>query len=112
MLIVALPLWAGAAVIVTVRLAPLPPNTMPLAGTSVVFDELPPRLRASPSTSATVRFIVPLALAPTHWPPATSAIVGASFTAVMLMVKLCGALVAPSLLFSTTVILALPLGLA
>ena len=39
--IVAVPDWFATGVTVTVRFAPLPPNTMFAFGTSAVFDELP-----------------------------------------------------------------------
>src|SRR5882762_2161128 len=39
--IVALPVWLAAGVMVTVRLAPEPPNTMLAFGTSVGFEEEP-----------------------------------------------------------------------
>src|SRR5919202_1798422 len=113
--IVALPPFFGAGVIVSVRLAALPPNTIPLFGTSAVLDELPLKLRVSPSTSAIARLIVPLAPVLAHWPPAATATVGGSLTGVMVIVKLCGGLVSrpplavPPLSFSTTVMLALPL---
>ena len=55
--IVADPLWFAAGVTVTVRFAPLPPNTMFAFGTRVVLLEVPVRVRLSTgvSTSPTVK---------------------------------------------------------
>src|SRR4051812_37942818 len=55
--IVAVPLWLAAGVTVTVRLAPLPPNTIPVSGTRVGLDEplLKVRLAAAVSTSPIVK---------------------------------------------------------
>ena len=55
--IVAVPVPSAAGVTVTVRLAPLPPNTMFAFGTRAVFDELPDtvRLPAGVSRSPTVK---------------------------------------------------------
>ena len=41
MVMVEVPLPVVAGVMTTVRLAPLPPNTMLASGTNAVFDELP-----------------------------------------------------------------------
>ena len=61
---VAVPVCPPAGVTVTVRLAPLPPNTMFPLGTSVTSDELPltVRLPAPVSTSPTVKLIGPAAV--------------------------------------------------
>ena len=55
--IVAVPNWLAAGVIVTVRSDPLPPNTMFPSGTNVVLDEVPltPSNPAAVSTSPTVK---------------------------------------------------------
>jgi hypothetical protein len=55
--IVAEPVWLAAGLTVTVRLLPLPPNTMFPLGTSVGFDELPLKVRfaATVSGSPTVK---------------------------------------------------------
>src|SRR5207253_2322292 len=57
--IAAVPYWSRAGVTVTVRLAPLPPNTRFAFGTRVVFDELPDtvRLPAAVRLSPTVNAI-------------------------------------------------------
>jgi len=57
--IVAVPVCPAAGVSVTVRLLPLPSNTIPLCGTSVGLDELPlnVRLPTGESASATVNGI-------------------------------------------------------
>src|SRR6266487_6194146 len=65
--IVALPVWPVAGVTVTVRVVPLPPNTMLFSGTSVGLDELPlnVKLPAAVSTSPIVKFngpVVPFTL--------------------------------------------------
>ena len=55
---VAVPFWLAAGVMVTVRLAPLPPKTMLALGTSAVFDDEPDTVRlpaavcASPTVNA------------------------------------------------------------
>src|SRR5262245_61646200 len=49
---VAVPDWLAAGVTVTVRFAPLPPNTMLAFGTSVVFAELPETVRLAAAGSA------------------------------------------------------------
>ena len=56
------PEWFAAGVTVTVRLAPVPPNTMFAFGTRAVFDELPVtiRLAAAVSTSPTVKASAPV----------------------------------------------------
>src|SRR5213594_1427989 len=60
--IVAVPVCPAAGVTVTVRLDPLPPNTMLLIGTSVSLDEPPPNVRLSTGVSAspTVNGIAPV----------------------------------------------------
>src|SRR5882757_2078768 len=50
--ICALPVWLAAGVIFTVRLAPLPPNTMFAFGTSAVLREVPERVRLAAAVSA------------------------------------------------------------
>jgi len=50
--IVAVPNWLAAGVTVTVRSAPLPPNTMLAFGTNVVLDELPVRTKSATGVSA------------------------------------------------------------
>lgn len=72
---------AGTAVIVTVRFAPLPPNTILPLGTALVFEELPLSVREfTPFGSATVRFIVPPELV--QAPPDATIIVGGTFVGV------------------------------
>ena len=71
--------FLGRAVIRTVRLAPFPPKTMLLFGTRLASEELALNVRRSPSASATVRFIVPLAL-PFTLPPAATATIGGVLT--------------------------------
>ena len=60
--IVAVPNWFASGVTVTVRFAPLPPNTMFALGTNAVFDELPVTARAAAavSTSPTVNANAPV----------------------------------------------------
>ena len=59
--IVAVPNWLASGVTVTVRFAPLPPNTMFALGTRAGFDELPVTVRsaAAVSTSPTVNANAP-----------------------------------------------------
>jgi hypothetical protein len=59
--IVAAPVWPGAGVTVTERLAPVPPKTIFTSGTRVGFEELPLKLRllAVVSISAKVKLIGP-----------------------------------------------------
>src|SRR6266550_794755 len=52
--IVALPVWPVAGVTVTVRVVPLPPNTMLFSGTSVGFDELPLNVKLPAGVSASL----------------------------------------------------------
>ena len=52
MVIVEVPLPVVAGVMTTVRLAPLPPNTMFASGTSAVFDELPASAKLPSGVSA------------------------------------------------------------
>src|SRR5205814_1331078 len=87
---VAVPVWFVAGVIVTVRLDPLPPKTMLLTGTSVGLedDALRTRLEAGVSTSPTVKPIGPEEVS---WLIAASGmfeIVGGSFTGVTVRTKL------------------------
>jgi len=58
---VLVPFWSAAGVSVTVRLAPLPPTTIPLLGISAVLDELPVtvKLAAAVSLSLTVKVNAP-----------------------------------------------------
>ncbi len=81
--IVAVPLWFAAGVTVTVRLAPLPPNTMFAVGTSVGLDELPlsVRLPAAVSASPTVKAIAPVPVSSAIVCAAIAEIVGAVFPA-------------------------------
>src|SRR6267143_5580922 len=62
--IVAVPVCPAAGVTVTVRLDPLPPNTMLLVGTSVGLDDplLNVRLPTGVSASATRNGIAPVAV--------------------------------------------------
>ncbi len=85
---VVVPDWSRAGVMVTVRLAPLPPKTMLALGTSVVLDELPvtSRSAAAVSTSPTVKGMAAVAVSSAVVWSATSEIVGASLTAVTVMV--------------------------
>src|SRR5215831_7487083 len=97
--IVADPFWPAAGVSVTVRLAPLPPNTTLAFGTSVVFDEVPLTVRfatgvsTSPTVKATGPTAVPVVVA---W-LAIAEIVGGSLTALTVNWKLVLAVAAPSL---------------
>jgi hypothetical protein len=61
---VAVPVWLAAGVTVTVRLAPLPPNTMAALGTKVVFEDVPliVRLATAVSASPTVKASGPTAV--------------------------------------------------
>src|SRR5256885_17039041 len=61
--IVALPVWLVAGVMLTVRLAPEPPNTMLAFGTSVGLEEEPltTKLSGGVSASLTVKAIGPVA---------------------------------------------------
>ena len=60
--IVVMPNWPSAGVIVAVRFAPLPPSTMLALGTSVVFDEVAVTVSKSApvSRSSTVKAIAPV----------------------------------------------------
>ena len=62
-LIVEVPFWLAAGVTVTVRLAPLPPNTMFALGISVVRLELPETVKdpTALSMSPTVKLNAPVA---------------------------------------------------
>src|SRR6266576_3369276 len=106
--IVALPVSSVASVTVTVRVAPLPPNTMLFSGTSVGLDELPlnVRLPATVSTSPIVKFngpVVPFTLI--VWFP-MPVIVGGVLIALTVSTKVSLVEVVPSL--TVTVIVALP----
>jgi hypothetical protein len=96
--IVDVPARFAAGVTVTVRLAPLPPNTTLALGTSVVFDELPDtvRLPAAVSTSPTVNAIAPVAVSSVVPCAAIAVIVGASLTAVTVSRNVVGVVVVPS----------------
>src|SRR6185436_9217909 len=63
-------LFCPTAWIVTVRLAPLPPNEMLPRGPTAVFDEVALRIKlpAGVSRSPTRRFNVPVDEPPPHWP--------------------------------------------
>src|SRR5437899_9822562 len=99
------PVCPVAVLIVTLRLAPLPPNTMLPLGTSVVLDEAPLRVRLATgvSTSSTVKLIgpaaTPLAVA---W-LGIVVIVGGSLTALTVNWKLVLVVAAPSLTVSVIV---------
>jgi hypothetical protein len=98
-----------AGVTVTVRFAPLPPNTIFPFGTSVVLFELPltVRLPAAVSTSPTVKLRGPVVpFRAIDW-FAMSVIVGVSFTALTVKTNGSLALSCPSL--TVTVIVADPL---
>ena len=87
--IVVVPLKLVAGVIVTVRFAPDPPKAMLALGTSVVLEELPDsvRLLTLVSTSPTVKAIAEVGtFSLVDW-FAMSAMVGASFTLVTLILK-------------------------
>jgi hypothetical protein len=80
-IIAVLTVEADTAVIVTVRLAPLPPNVILPFGTTLVLDELPLSVSVStPLISATMSFIVPPEFA--HIPPDATAIVGGALVGV------------------------------
>jgi hypothetical protein len=82
------PDWPAAGVTVTVRFAPLPPNRMFVAGTSVAFDEAPTsvRLPAAVSMSPIVNAIWPVAVSCAVVRSAMVEIVGASLTDVTTIV--------------------------
>src|SRR3990172_8212466 len=79
---VALPLWWAAGVIVTVRSAPLPPKTMLPPGISAGLEELPltMRLAAGVWLSPTVKAIGPATLSSAIVTSPTSEIVGGALT--------------------------------
>src|SRR6266496_3070305 len=82
--IVALPVWLVAGVTVTIRFAPLPPNTMLFAGTSVGFEDpaLKVRLVKGVSTSPIVKLNGPVEVFTLIVWLAIPVIVGGSFTPV------------------------------
>ena len=108
--ICALPVWFAAGVTLTVRLDPLPPNTMFALGTSVVEEEVPDTVKraAAVSASATVNGIAAVAWFAVTVCAAIPEIVGALLTVTcwMLNVKLEFAVFVPSL--TVTVIRVLP----
>src|SRR3989442_10378624 len=97
--IVASPVCPAAGLTVTVRLAPLPPKTMLLVGTSVAFDEflLNVRLPTGVSTSPTVKLNGPVELFTLIVWFAMLDIVGGSFTALTVTTKIVLTLYYPSL---------------
>ena len=104
----AVPIWFVTGVIVTVRVAPLPPKMTFPTGTSVGLDDvaLSTRLDRAVSTSPTVKLIGPVEV---FWLMVRSGIleiVGGSFTGVTVRTKLSLAVASPSL--TVTVIVALP----
>ena len=80
--IVVVPFAFGAGVIVTVRLAPLPPKTMLPFGTSVVLLEVPLTMSepGAVSTSPTVKPIAPVFVSSSIEVSGMSDIVGVSLT--------------------------------
>jgi hypothetical protein len=110
--IVAEPFKFATGVIVTVRLAPVPPNTMFAFGTNVVSLDEPLTVKepAAVSKSPTVNEIALVAVSSFVDCAAISLIVGASFTAVTVNTNVSVAVNVPSL--TVTVIVAVPLKLA
>ena len=106
--IIAVPVCPVAGVTLTVRLAPLPPNTMFALGTSVVLEELPltVKLPDAVSASPTVNAIAAVAVFMVVLWLGMLEIVGASFTAFTVTKKLVLLLSCPSL--TVTVIVAEP----
>ena len=98
-----------AGVTVTVRLAPLPPNTMFASGTSTVSLLLALNVRSATavSSSPSVTANAPVAVSSLVCWFATSLIVGASFTAPTVNTNVSVELAVPSL--TVSVIVALPL---
>ena len=85
----AVPVRPATAVAVSVRLAPLPPKTTLLLGTSVGLDveaTVSVSAVAGLSMSPTVRLILPERSLVPHAPPAATVTVGASLTAVTVIV--------------------------
>jgi len=105
---VAEPLWPEAGVTVTVRLPPLPPNSIPLSGTNVVLDELPDtfRLLEADSGSLTARAIGPVVVSSEIVRLEILLIVGASLTGSTVTVKVSLSVRLPSL--TVTVIVVVP----
>jgi hypothetical protein len=105
--IVATPLWPETGVTVTVRLAPLPPNTMLLTGISPVADEAADtvRLLAAVSTSPIVNAIaLVLELVAIVWLPIAEMVGGESTVTVNVRVTvLLLPFPAPSLTVTVTV---------
>src|ERR1051325_2775881 len=108
MLIVLEPNWFVAGVIVTVRLAPLPPNTMLWVGMSVGFDEpaVKVRLPAAVSTSPIVKLMAPVEVSSLIVRSVVWEMVGRSFTEVTVRTKVSLAVEEPSL--TVTVMVAEP----
>jgi hypothetical protein len=79
--ICATPVWFAAGVSVTVRVAPLPPNTRLAGGTRVGFDDVPltVKLPAAVSASPTVKASAPVAVSSAVTCAAIGEIVGAVF---------------------------------
>src|SRR6185436_3775274 len=107
-MMVAAPLWLAAGVIVTVRLAPLPPNTMFPLGTNVGLDEPPltARLPGAVWASPTVKLSAPVVPSSLIVWSGTSETVGGVFTPLTVRTKTSAALREPSL--TVTVMVALP----
>jgi hypothetical protein len=106
--IVAVPFWLAAGVIVTVRFAPVPPNTMFAFGINAVSLELPltVKLATAVSKSPTVNEMADVAMSSFVDCAAMSLMVGASFTAVTVNTKVSVAVKVPSL--TVTVMVAVP----
>lgn len=99
------PVWPGAGVTVTVRLAPLPPKTMLAVGTRVVFPLAPETVRipAAVSMSPMVNGNAPVeAGSTTDW-FARADMVGGSFTALTVNVNTVLTELVPSLTEMVTV---------
>ena len=109
---VVVPNWFVAGVMVTVRLAPLPPKVMFALGTSAVTDDPPDTLNAADgvSTSPMVNEIAPVPVSSSMARFARSVITGGSFTGVTVSRKVLVA-VAPSPSVTIRVIIVVPLAL-
>ncbi len=88
--IVLVPVCPAAGVTLTVRLAPLPPKTIPLSGTSAGLLEVPltVKLPTAVSMSPTVNPIAPVPVFTGMDRSAISPIVGPSFTGLTVSTKL------------------------
>ena len=115
--IVAVPNWLAAGVAVSVRAAPEPPKTRFVLGMSVGSEDVAATVSepAAVSTSPIVTASAPVALSSAMLVSAMSVIVGASFAALSVRVKVCAALVSTPplavrpLSCAVTVTVALPL---